>query len=112
MKSKVFWWVVMFLMVFFYQATAQELSIFDKNRPIDISYSKCNAGTATSSVKVDKNNWRINWRWKDKSRNWCGWGAEGLPTIDLSDYLKNGFLIIRFNVIDVDTYDGKLPELK
>ena len=103
----VYFFVVPFILFLSHQAFSQDLVIFSKTRPIEISYVGCATYKPIHVLRVNGETGVIYWKWENKSQAWCRWRTESLPESNFSGYL-DGRLIIKF----YGAYEGRPPEVE
>lgn len=99
--------IVSFISLFSFQSFSQEVNIFSEGKPIDISFIECSHPSSIHSVKVDREKWKIYWKWDNKKLSWCRWRTKITPEINLSEYFENGYFIVNF----IGAYQGGPPQV-
>jgi hypothetical protein len=105
-KTYVFFIILVILCSFSLSFGEDKVTLFSKDRLIDVAYSKCGSDKPVHLIRIDEAKGRINWKWENKAQAWCAWGTESLPINDFSEYLK-GFLVLEL----LGNYHGRPPEV-
>ncbi len=94
------------LFIFVTGAMFGDTVIFDKAKPINVLYAKCDRNTSIQIVEQENEFGRIVWQWDNKKDSWCGWGTDSIPKDLTTEYEK--ILMIRY----IGNFSGKPPEVK